>query len=241
MNRFCRICGKPKPPGRCQTCRSSYMKQYRENNAEALREQRKKWDAEHPDSKRKSDAKYRFEHHEACLEAGRIWRRSNKNRHRAYSREYAANHKEKHNENRRRWVAENPEKAREIRKRQYQKIMATERGKLRNSISSNMRSSIKNGSKAGRTWESLVGYTIDQLKRHIEKQFTPGMSWKNYGIVWEIDHKIPIAVFNYEKPEDIDFRLCWSLRNLQPLEKTANRIKSDRVKSPFQPSLRLSI
>jgi len=70
-----------------------------------------------------------------------------------------------------------------------------------------------NGNKAGRSWEGLVGYSIDQLKIHLEKQFTDGMIWANYG-KWHIDHKIPISAFNFKNPEDIDFRRCWALSNL---------------------------
>jgi hypothetical protein len=54
-------------------------------------------------------------------------------------------------------------------------------------------------------------------------------------------NKIPIAVFNYEKPEDIDFRLCWSLKNLQPLEKIENIKKKDKLEKPFQPSLKIAV
>jgi hypothetical protein len=37
------------------------------------------------------------------------------------------------------------------------------------------------GRKAGRTWESLVGYTLADLMRHLERQFIDGMSWANFG------------------------------------------------------------
>ncbi len=63
------------------------------------------------------------------------------------------------------------------------------------------------------------------------------MSWENYGTVWEIDHKIPIAAFNFERPEDIDFKKCWELKNLRPLEIYKNRSKQARIDKPFQPSL----
>jgi hypothetical protein len=76
--------------------------------------------------------------------------------------------------------------------------------------------------------------------RHLEKQFLPGMSWENMG-EWHIDHKIPIAAFNFEKPEDIDFKRCWALKNLQPLWKSENCIKGAKIDKPFQPSLNLSL
>ena len=63
------------------------------------------------------------------------------------------------------------------------------------------------------------------------------MTWDNYGKVWHIDHKIPLAVFNYTRPEDIDFKLCWSLKNIAPLGAIENMKKGAKIEKPFQPSL----
>lgn len=68
-----------------------------------------------------------------------------------------------------------------------------------------------------------LDYTIQELKEHLESQFTPEMSWDNYGSYWEIDHIIPINTFCLKSFEDEDFRVCWSLSNLRPLSKTENR------------------
>ena len=77
--------------------------------------------------------------------------------------------------------------------------------------------------KAGQHWEDLVPYTLQQLKEHLESQFTPPMSWDNYGTYWEIDHIIPQNTFNISSPNDHNFKICWSLMNLRPLEKSLNR------------------
>ncbi len=66
------------------------------------------------------------------------------------------------------------------------------------------------------SWELLVGYTIIDLKKHLEKQFTDGMTWENYG-KWHIDHVKPICKFNINSVDCEDFKTCWSLDNLQPL------------------------
>ena len=34
---------------------------------------------------------------------------------------------------------------------------------------------------------------------------------------WYIDHKVPIEKFNYSSYEEKEFKLCWSLENLQPM------------------------
>ena len=41
-----------------------------------------------------------------------------------------------------------------------------------------------------------LGCNTETFKKHIEQQFTEGMSWENYG-EWHIDHKIPLK---YNRP-----------------------------------------
>lgn len=114
--------------------------------------------------------------------------------------------------------------------------------RISGSVSRGIRTSLfDNGSKENQHWETLVDFTVDQLKGHLEKLFKPGMTWENYGTYWHIDHKTPIAVFNFEKPEDIDFKICWSLKNLQPLEASINMSKGAKIDKPFQPSLAIAV
>ena len=47
----------------------------------------------------------------------------------------------------------------------------------------------------------------------------------------------PFSVFNFEKPEDADFKKAWALKNLRPLWKVANLSKGAKLKKAFQPSL----
>lgn len=111
--------------------------------------------------------------------------------------------------------------------------------KLSFNISAHMRNCLKSNKK-GQRWESLVGFSINELKLHLESQFVDGMTWNNYGRNgWHIDHIIPISVFNFEKPSDIDFEKCWNLKNLQPLWEKDNIKKHDKLEKPFQPSLML--
>jgi hypothetical protein len=84
-----------------------------------------------------------------------------------------------------------------------------------------IRHSLVNGGKAGRPWESLVGYTAETLMRHLERQFLKGMTWENRG-EWEIDHITPLALFNFTTAEDPEFKAAWALSNLRPLWKADN-------------------
>lgn len=71
-------------------------------------------------------------------------------------------------------------------------------------------------------WFNLVGYSVDKLMKHLEKKFTSQMNWDNYGNYWVIDHIKPRSLFHYQSANDPEFKECWALRNLQPLEKIAN-------------------
>ena len=134
------------------------------------------------------------------------------------------------------WLQRNPEYLKryvrrpEVKehRREYQKRFRIESPKFR--LDQNMcnfiRQSLK-GKKEGWKWEVLVGYTLNDLIGHLEKQFDNKMNWENYGSYWHVDHVRPRSLFKYTVPEDREFKECWSLKNLQPLEKTANLKKSD--------------
>lgn len=70
----------------------------------------------------------------------------------------------------------------------------------------------------------LLGYSVFDLKKHLESQFTSEMSWDNYGSYWHIDHKIPKSFATNEK-ELIEL---FKLDNLQPLEAKTNISKHNK-------------
>jgi len=109
--------------------------------------------------------------------------------------------------------------------------------RLNHNICNSISYSLKRN-KDGCHWESLVDYTLQELVKHIEKQFKPGMSWDNYG-EWHLDHVIPKIHFNFTSYKDLDFKRCWALRNLQPLWAKDNLSKYIKLDAPFQPALKL--
>lgn len=86
-----------------------------------------------------------------------------------------------------------------------------------------------NGRKKFRKWVSLVGYTTQELMSHLEPQFDQHMTWDNYGSYWHVDHIIPRSFFQYETAEDPEFKKCWALSNLRPLEARENIRKSNKI------------
>lgn len=80
------------------------------------------------------------------------------------------------------------------------------------------------GGKAGRTWESLVGYTVEQLATHLQRQLPKGYTLDDlFGGKLHIDHIIPKSSFDVTNPEEL--RACWALPNLRPLGAKQNMKK----------------
>lgn len=73
----------------------------------------------------------------------------------------------------------------------------------------------------------LLGYSLEKLMIHLEKQFTEGMTWDNYG-EWHVDHKKPMALFQFTSTDDEGFKEYWNLENLQPLWGSDNLSKGTR-------------
>lgn len=79
--------------------------------------------------------------------------------------------------------------------------------------------------KTSPTFEAL-GYTADEFRYHIEKQFLKGMGWENMD-EWQIDHIIPISTAVSEK----DVVALNQLHNLRPLWSKDNNIKKDSIET----------
>jgi hypothetical protein len=73
----------------------------------------------------------------------------------------------------------------------------------------------------------MLGCSLASFQIYIESKFKPGMTWENYGTVWEIDHILPCALFDLTKPEHQ--RACFHFSNLQPLGKSENRRKGAKA------------
>lgn len=72
-------------------------------------------------------------------------------------------------------------------------------------------------------FSQYIGCSQEQLKLHIETQFTEGMSWDNVG-EWHIDHIIPLS--STDNPEEL-YKLC-HYTNLQPMWALDNIIKGNK-------------
>jgi hypothetical protein len=127
------------------------------------------------------------------------------------------------------WRAANLEHARKSEARRNRERRAEDPAyRLKGRISARLSSMLQG--KAGRRTEELLGYTMRELRDHLERQFTKGMSWAALarGEI-EVDHILPVASFNIVSSDDPDFGACWGLGNLRPMWALDNRKKSDKV------------
>jgi hypothetical protein len=70
---------------------------------------------------------------------------------------------------------------------------------------------------------NILGYSLDDLIKHLENQFTNGMSWDNYG-EWHVDHIIGMSNFTFTSINDYEFKKCWELDNLRPMWSTTREV-----------------
>jgi hypothetical protein len=82
---------------------------------------------------------------------------------------------------------------------------------------------VKNIKKNSKTFE-IIGCSPNELKEHLERQFTDNMGWDNRSL-WHIDHIIPLSS---AKSEDEIYKLC-HYSNLQPLWAQDNLKKSNKI------------
>lgn len=168
---------------------------------------------------------------------GKKYRQRNKGKIAERKKEYYQHHKCKITEYKKEYKARpevrkrKNERERENYKNPTRKLCARIRRSLRHSIKN------KNGSKSF----EILGFTKESLMKHIEKQFKDGMSWEAFsrGEI-HIDHKLPISKFNFKTTDDPDFKICWSLKNLQPMWAKENMSKNNKIEKPLQMSLSFS-
>lgn len=97
-------------------------------------------------------------------------------------------------------------------------------------LNGRMRVSIRkalNGEKSGRRWESILGYTLEQLKAHFEKQLPKKMTVeKAMREGWHIDHIVPKSLYNLADEQEL--KAAWCMSNLRLIPARENLSKNDR-------------
>jgi hypothetical protein len=163
-----------------------------------------------------------------CKSCQKKYRREYFEQNREKSRQQVKNHYHNNIDQKRQWY-------RDWYKKNQKKVQAGQtilrRNKRRNNLqyrlACNLRNrlnkALKNITKSEST-KKLLGCTMEELKTHLQNQFSTGMSWDNYG-KWHIDHIRPCASFDLSDPEQVN--QCFHYSNLQPLWAIDNFKKSD--------------
>ena len=170
-------------------------------------------------------------------ERNRRWKKANRDKVRAARKRYAIKYPEKvkqesmvfrqeHPEYAKKWYTKHKEEAKEWwqNRSEEQKAAKAEYNKnwknkqytentvyrLRIIISTSMMRSIKKNKTNKRLYRYL-GYSIEELKEHLEHQFEDWMNWDNLGLTankeketWQIDHIIPVNTFNIKEIGPLD-------------------------------------
>jgi hypothetical protein len=131
------------------------------------------------------------------------------------------------------WREKNPNKIREYRTKTYFKTFKLNREhnlcvKIAGNIRNRVRMAIKSQktAKFNNTFE-LIDCSPLQMVKWLEYHFDSNMTWKNYGIYWQIDHVIPCDFFDLNQREE-QLR-CFNWRNCRPLEKIKNQTKNNKI------------
>ena len=232
--KICTSCGKEKPAtlvffhtykrspdvvrSVCKVCRSDQSRMNRKKNPEVVLEQ---------------DRRRREANPEKVKENNRKWRAANVERERERGRKRRADNSEQLRRNSQKWKAGHVEKERERgrmnSKKRHELLYGVDAFfTLGHRVRSAVTKSLRKGTKSQRTFEAL-GYTIEELRQHIECKFSEGMDWIKFlkGEI-HLDHIRPMASFKFTSMDDPDFRECWGLHNLQPLWAFDNWSKGDK-------------
>lgn len=109
-------------------------------------------------------------------------------------------------------------------KNERNKRRIKERGKkkpphvrIKDRLSSRLRELLRRkGQQKKNAINNYTGCTPMEMMRHVESQFTKGMTWETYGVFgWHLDHIIPCERFDLTNEDHC--RVCFNWRNIRPL------------------------
>jgi len=222
-------------------------KKYREKNKERIRQRSRERYKKNAKNEKMRQKEYYQENRESVRKRARAKYIENREKEISRVEKYRNENREKVLESYRRYYLSNRDK----RIKDGIKFNKERREKdpifrMRDNISKNVNSALKKSgtSKQGKSFFDIIGYCSDDLKKHLESKFEGWMSWDNYGKyeimkwddndpstwTWNIDHIIPQSSFDFKSPEDDEFKQCWALDNLRPINSKTNLKKGNKIR-----------
>lgn len=219
----------------CKECRREEKKTYRNSNKEKIKKSNKKYAASTAERRKI----YQKELYEKNKEILKIKREALKQQKKEYAREYRKINKEKKRRSALKYYQKNKQK---ILKKGNERTRQREKKDLKFKIDRRIGNLIYQDvkrfglKKNRRSWKDIVGYSVEELVEHLKSKFKEGMTMENYGSYWHIDHIKPRSLFTYTSMEDEQFKECWALSNLQPLEALENIRKGNKYEESTEQS-----
>lgn len=188
---------------------TQYKKQWARDNKEEISQRQKELYQENRAERLGSAKKYQNEHKEEKIEYDKQYRKNNATKLNIYLKQYRKNRRQ-----------------------------SDPNFKLRECVSRSINGFLKTHghSKNKKSIIDYLSYSVEELKHHLESQFEPWMTWKNWGRydpktwndndsltwMWQLDHIIPHSTFKYTSMQDQEFKDCWALSNLRPYSAKQN-------------------
>lgn len=207
---------------------------------EATREYNRRWRAANPEKCAAYTKKYRAKDPQKHISRRAAWVKKNRSHVNEFARAWRKKNQDKSNATSKRWRTKNPERQKlasenwvarnrkHINEYKRMRCATDPSYRLAKILRCRINGAIRTQSanKAART-VNLCGCTTTFLMGYLEALFVSGMTWSNYGTVWEIDHKIPCAA--YDLTDESHQRSCFHYTNLQPLSVGDNRRKHAKL------------
>ena len=226
---MCTVCGEDKPAtieffcarkgGKfgftavCRICEKERRKQRRADNYDKIREKEI-----------------------AEKEKKRVYAREYLKKHPNKNKDYYAKNRERLREQKRKHRIENPEQYRQYKIKNREKTAKYTLDKYNSDLQFNIKTKCRRRigmalrksytTKAKKTTE-LLGISYEGMKKHLESQFTEGMTWEKFmnGEI-HIDHIRPLNYFDLTDPEEQ--KKAFHYTNTQPLWARDNWVKQAR-------------
>lgn len=198
-------------PHKDPEARRAYQRAYRERNEVALRERRHQRYRENTELFKERNRRYYEENKDAIGQQQKEYREENLESRRECGRDHYKKNRHKYNAWKKSWRRCNGDRLRtQNRERRRNDVHF----RLGVNLRVRLWAAIKNGQRKGSAVRDL-GMSIPEFQRYIESKFRDGMTWDNWGTVWQMDHLKPIAAFDLTIQEQL-LQAC-HYTNLQPL------------------------
>jgi hypothetical protein len=77
------------------------------------------------------------------------------------------------------------------------------------------------------SYAPYFGLDNNKFREWIEVQFDEELSWENFSHLWQLDHIVPVAYFDFSNNDDM--RLCWNFTNIRVEKVESNKKRESRI------------